>query len=138
VIDALGYVKPLAWGDGGSLLRQLEHGQRRFISCGLLSGDHVVERYLEAAGSVSEKVVIDIGDDRELVPGLQFLEGLDCVGKGQPVGEGLGKRTDLGVGRSKGEAFAQASKHGMKDFTVGMVISALGVGFEFGVEAEEF
>ncbi len=36
------------------------------------------------------------------------------------------------------EAFPQAMNHGLKDFTVGMEVSALGVGFEFGVEAEEF
>ena len=55
MVDALGDVQPLAWGDAGSLLRQVEHLQRRFVGAGLLSGDHVVERDLKAAGRVRRK-----------------------------------------------------------------------------------
>ena len=93
VIDALGDVKPLAWGDGGALLRQLEHRQGRFVGSGLLGGDHVVEGYLQAAGGVGEKSSSTLEMTASLYRDLSLCERRDRVGERQPVGERFGQRT---------------------------------------------
>ena len=69
-----------------------------------------------------EKIVIHIGNDRELIAGLELLEGCYRVGERQPVGEGFGQRTDLGLGRLESQAFAEAAHHGLQNFAVGMEI----------------
>ena len=67
MVDALANMQPMPRGDAGSLLGQFENLKRGFVGSGLLSGDHVIEGHGEPKGSCSKKVVVDIGNDRELI-----------------------------------------------------------------------
>ena len=93
MVDALGSVQPLRRTHADSLLCQIEDPQRRFVCPSLLSGDQVIERNLKVASSGGEKVVIHIGNDRELVSRLELFSAATVSGKGrQPARESGSER----------------------------------------------
>ena len=91
MVDALPNMQPLRWDYSGSLLSQFENLQRGFVGPGLLRGDHVVEGHVEAAGGLGEKVVVNIGNDGELIACLELAERGDGVRKRRPAGQRVGQ-----------------------------------------------
>jgi len=90
VINALAGVQPLAGRRASPVLRQLEHLQRWFVGAGLLRGDYVVERNLQTSRRGGEKVVIHVGDDRQLVTCFQFAQGRNRIREGGQFGSDSG------------------------------------------------
>ncbi len=137
MIEALADVQPPARDCSGALLSEFEYLQRWFVGPGLLRRDHIVEDYFEAAGSGGKKVVVNVGDDRELVVRLKFAEGGDCVRERQPVGKRVRQRTDLGFGRRESQTLAEALDDRLEHLAIGTKLALFGLRFEFRVKAQE-
>ena len=130
VVDALPDVQPLAGTDSGALLSEFEYLQRWFVSPRLLRGDHVVEGHFEAAGSGGEKVVVNVGDDRELVARLEFAEGGDRIRERQPVGQRVRQGTYLGFGRRESQTLAEALDDRLENLAIRTELALFGLGFD--------
>ena len=138
MVNALGDVQPLAWGHASPLLRQLEHLQRRFVGPGLLGGDHVVKRNLEAARRGGEKIVVHVGNDRKLVARLSLPRAATVSGKGSQLASDSGsERTSDSVGLNP-RRLPKPAHDRLQNFAIRMEFSLLGLRFEFRVETQEF
>ena len=126
MVDALPDVQPLAGNYSSALLSEFEYLQRWFVGPGLLRGDQVVEGHVEAAGGLGEKVVVNVGDDRELVARLEFAEGGDCVRKRQPVGQRIRQGTYLGFSRRESQTLAEAFYDRLENLAIGTELALFG------------
>ena len=127
-------------GDHSSaLLRQFEHLQRWFVGAGLLRGDHVVEGHFEAAGCGGEKVVVHVGNDRELVARLEFARGRrrcpERAASWAASPAGNVSRHSVGVNPRRSPKPAHDR---LQNFAIGTEVALLGLRFQFRVKTQEF
>src|SRR5262249_40202567 len=64
---------------------QAKRRQRRLVGLCLLRGNHIIEFDLQVAARGGEEVVINVGDDGEFVPPLEFLERCPSIRERLPV-----------------------------------------------------
>ena len=85
MINALPGMKPFCSADPELLLGETKDDGRWLVRTGLGSGDDLVKIDSEKRRCRSEEVIVDVGEDRELVARVQFFECVDGVGKGLPT-----------------------------------------------------
>ena len=84
-----------------------------------------------------QQIVVDVGDDGQLVPGLQFLQAGGSVGEWWPVADGLGEGVDLFLGRRKHQLRAELAHDLRQHLPVGHVPAALYLRLECTVELQD-
>ena len=109
MVNALADVKPLFRRDADSFLRKLENTKRRFIGVGLPGCNDVVEFYFQLGRGLGEKIVVNIGDDCELVTSFELAKGCNGIREGLPVRQRIRQRRNLRSCRSKFKALAEPS-----------------------------
>ncbi len=97
VLPALGDVDDLGGVDVHGLEGVLEALPGRLVGLGLLGGDDMVELDAHVGQVLGDEVVVRVGDDGDLVPGLQRPQGGRDLGVGAEGGHGRDQGLAVGL-----------------------------------------
>lgn len=135
MVDALADVQYVLASNSEALECELKWGERGFVGLGLLGGDHLVEGNFEVTGSSAKEIVVGVGDDRQLVFGLEPGERGNCVGKGLPVFQGFRERLRFSIREGESQTISEALSNREQNVAVTMV-RILGLGLEVAVDLQ--
>lgn len=135
-MQTLGDVENFFFWQTDALDGEPEIVEGRFVGLDLLGGDDPIERNFQVLLRSFEEVVVGVGEDGELVLCLEGAQGVDCIGKRQPVSYRERKMLLLFLSGRETQAFAISLQDRFKNGLVVAVGAAFGLWFEFGIEFE--
>ena len=117
--------------DAHGLVGVLEGLAVRLVGAGLLGGDDVVELDADVLDVPRDQVVVRVGDDRNLVLGLQRTQGVRHFGEGTEGGDGLDQGVAVGLAVLQAVQAHGVAQAGVQDLVVGAV------GLQNGLETHD-
>src|SRR5579864_7314916 len=106
-------------GNPDTVEGEFEKLQRGFVGLSLLCSDDFVEVHPKLGSRAGEKVIIDVGKNRQPEATLELAKSGDGVGPGLPGGKRLGQRAYFVGTRSKAKLRAKLAHDRLQDFAIG-------------------